>query len=453
MPEAADFTLSIGIFCGSRPKTPPIAGPPGFPASGSGVNAAETEAKLAFLLEPASQALLRSICLDPRDDLALSGSPSLRSLPVAMRIALLEQRKLRAKAARKCPLAPEMLFTPLGLEQLTHAELAAYKASRLPAGVRTVADLCCGLGGDSMYLPERIEVVGTDLSLTTLLAYRHNVALRRAAMAVRGDVSHCPVRADVALLDPARRAKGRSERWQDQDMSPGWDVMEKLIARYPSMAIKLGPGIAFPEFLESHEWEYLGLRDECLEAAVWTGELGRPGWVRAVELPNGASIEALRADLPDTFGETGAPGEYLYEPVKSVVRAHLFGVLAARLRLWQIDPRIAYLSGNGLVRDPLLKAYRIERELPFDHKAIKEFLRRQEVGRLEIKKRGVNVIPEEFRLGLKLAGPNQGTLIFTKVMDRKTAFWTQAIEREGRDGTGESGGEGFASRESPDTDE
>jgi hypothetical protein len=153
--------------------------------------------------------------------------------------------------------------------------------------------------------------------------------------------------------------------------------------------------------------------------------------VRAVELPSGAFIEALRADLPDTFGDTAEPGRYLYEPVKAVVRAHLFGVLAGRLKLWQIDPRIAYLSGTDLIRHPLLKAYRIERELPYDNKAIREFLRKEDVGRLEIKKRGVNLIPEEFRAGLKLAGPNQGTLIFTKAMDRKTVFWTTAIPRDG----------------------
>ncbi|HKP96322.1 MAG TPA: hypothetical protein VJ385_11255 [Fibrobacteria bacterium] len=391
---------------------------------------ADLDSKIAFLSEPGSRELLKAICADPRDDLALSGSPWMRSLPAPRRIALLEQRKLRHKAARKCPLAMDMLFTPLGLEQLTHSELSAYKASRLPADVRKVADLCCGLGGDSLYLPERVDVVGVDLSLAALRAYRHNVSLRRRSQAVLADVSAGPVRADVALLDPARRGAGRSDRWQDQDMSPGWDAMERLIPRFQGMAIKLGPGIAFPEFLESYEWEYLGLRDECLEAVVWTGRLGRPGLVRAVELPGGTSIEALRADLQDTFGASGPPGEYLYEPVKAVVRAHLFGVLAARLGLWQIDPRIAYLSGTGLVRHPLLKAYRIERELPFDNKAIKEFLRKEEVGRLEIKKRGVNLIPEEFRAGLRLSGANQGTLIFTKAMDRKTVFWTRPVARD-----------------------
>lgn len=387
----------------------------------------DAETKLAFLLEPASQGLLRALCADPRDDLALSGSPELRALPAPFRFALLEQKKLRAKAMRKCPEAADMFFTALGLEQLTHWELARYKASRYPEDIHSVVDLCCGLGGDSLYIPDRIRVIGVDRSRAALMAYRHNVSRRRPAGVVLADVEGSPVRADVALLDPSRRAKGKSDRWQDEDLSPGWNAIEKLIGRYGNMAIKLGPGIQLPAFLEEFECEYLGLRDECLEALIWTGQLGRPGWVKAVELPEGAFIEAPRADLADTFGRVEAPGSYLFEPVKSVVRSHLFGVLAERHGLWQIDPRIAYLSGNEPVGSPLLKAYRILKELPYDLKVLKEFLRKEEVGRLEVKKRGVNLIPEEFRAGLRLAGANEGTLIFTKAMERKTVFWSKAI--------------------------
>lgn len=386
----------------------------------------DAEAKLAFLIAPETQALLRSVCADPRDDLAISQAPALRGLAAAQRIAVLEQRKLRLKALRKCPEALDLFFTALGLEQMTHAQLAKYKASRLPEDLSSLADLACGMGGDSLHVPARVKVIGVDLSLAALMAYRHNVARFRPAAAVRADAARCPVRADAALLDPARRLAGKTERWQDEDMSPGWDAMEALIARYGNMAIKLGPGIAPPPFLEEHSWEYLGLNDECLELVVRTGALGRPGLVRAVELPEGEAIEAWRADLGDSFGRVEEPGAYLFEPVKCVVRAHLFGVLAARHGLWQIDPRIAYLSGNAPVESPLLKAYRIVRELPNDKKAIQEFLRREEVGRLEVKKRGVGLIPEEFRAGLKLGGPNEGTLIFTRVGERKTAFWTKA---------------------------
>jgi hypothetical protein len=396
----------------------------------------DAEAKLAFLLEPATQALLAGLCADSRDDLALSQSPPLKGLSIDRRIALLEQRKLRFKALRKRPEAMDLIFTALGLEQMTHAELSRYKASRLPADLGSMVDLACGLGGDSFHVPSRIKLIGVDLSGAALMAYRHNVSRFRSAAIVRGDAAHCPVRADAALLDPSRRLAGKSERWQDEDMSPGWDVMERLISRYGNMAIKLGPGISPPPFLEEHGWEYLGLRDECLELVVWTGALGRPGLVRAVELPEGESIEAWRGDLPDTFGRVGDPGAYLFEPVKAVVRAHLFGVLAEKHGLRQIDPRIAYLTGDEPVDTALLKPYRVLRELPFDMKAIKEFLRREEVGRLEVKKRGLNLIPEQFRAGLKLAGENEGTLIFTRVGEKKTAFWTKAVRREAAGGPG-----------------
>ncbi len=387
----------------------------------------DAEGKLAFLLEPASQALLQRLCADSREDLALSGSPELRSLSVPFRHTLLEQRKLRTKAMRKCPLAAEMIFTATGLEQLTHFELARYKVSRLPPDIHSIADLCCGLGGDSFYLPGRIRVIGVDRSRSTIMAYRHNVSLHRRALSIQADVTANLIRCDAALLDPSRRPTGKSDRWQGEDLSPGWDVIEKLISRHGNMAIKLGPGLTLPTFLEDHEIEYLGLRDECLEALVWTGQLGRPGWVKAVELPSGAFVDAPRADLADTFGRTGSPGTYLFEPVKSVVRSHLFGVLAARHSLWQLDPRIAYLSGNEPVNSPLLKSYQVLKELPYDFKVLREFLRKEEVGRLEVKKRGVNLIPEEFRSTLRLAGPNEGTLVFTKVMDRKTVFWARRI--------------------------
>ena len=102
-----------------------------------------------------------------------------------------------------------------------------------------------------------------------------------------------------------------------------------------------------------------------------TGDFGRPGWVRAVELPAGAVIEAPAADIPDSFGEVGEPGPWFYEPVKSVVRAHLFGVLAARHGLWRLDARTAYLAGAERVESPLLKRYRVTKILPVDEKVLR----------------------------------------------------------------------------------
>ena len=140
----------------------------------------DAAAKLAWILEPGTWALLASLCDDPRDDLALASDARLKALPAPRRIALMEQRKLRAKARRKCPEAADMIFTPLGVEQLTHSELARHKAARLPEGLRTLADICCGMGGDAMAVPDRIRIAGVDNSRAALIAWRHNVARRRS---------------------------------------------------------------------------------------------------------------------------------------------------------------------------------------------------------------------------------------------------------------------------------
>ncbi len=368
---------------------------------------------------------------DGRDDLALGSSEWMRELAAWQRAALLEQRALRARALRRQPRAAEMLFTPAGLQQMTADALAVHKASRLPAGLRAVADLCCGMGGDSFRVPPGVAVVGVDRDAETLRAYRRNVSLFRPALAARADVTRFEARVDGIFLDPARRA-GLSTSSQGvrggtrdfgEEPEPGWSAISDIVRRFGNAVLKLGPGARLPgeDWVEG-EHEYLGLRDECLELTIRTGAFGRPGWVRATELPSGAYVEARRVDLADTFGEAGEPGEWFYEPVKCVVRAHLFGVLAQRHGLWQLDPRTAYLTGSARVDSPLLKRYRVAKVLPPDEKALRAELQAEEIGILEIKKRGMDVSPEEWRKRLKPKGPNSGTLVFTRILGKPSVL-------------------------------
>ncbi len=383
--------------------------------------------------------MLRQITLDAREDLALAGSPALRALPPWKRAALLEQRALRVKALRKQPRAAEMLFTALGQQQMTTEAVAIYKAGRLPEGVRTIADLCCGLGGDSMRLPADIAVLGVDLSEETLRAWRHNTSLYRDKLtwAVRADVTRLETqggKVDGVFLDPARRtlAESYTERDFDAEPEPGWEALAAVTRRFGNAALKLSPGTRLPDLFENAECEYIGLRDECLELTVRTGAFGRPGWVRAAELhPDGvggftaAIVEAPAVDLDATFGNVAEPGAWFYEPVKSVVRAHLFGVVAEQHGLWQLDARLAYLGGDRRVESPLLKRYRVIKVLGVDEAVLKAEIKAAEVGILEIKKRGLDIKPEEWRKKLKPKGPNSATLVFTRLMGKASVLWVE----------------------------
>jgi len=80
---------------------------------------------------------------------------------------------LRRLAGRKFSRADEMLFDRVALEQATDEIVAAHKARRF-AGLGRVADLCCGIGGDSLALAAVAPVVAVDWSPMRTFMAEHN---------------------------------------------------------------------------------------------------------------------------------------------------------------------------------------------------------------------------------------------------------------------------------------
>jgi hypothetical protein len=74
-----------------------------------------------------------------------------------------------------------------------------------------------------------------------------------------------------------------------------------------------------------------------------------------------------------------------------------------------------------------LKTYEVLETLPLDEVAIRKALAAKGIGKLEIKKRGVDITPEELRPKLKLKGEGAATLILTKVGDARRALIVQPI--------------------------
>src|SRR5690625_5209745 len=120
------------------------------------------------VLQPGGWDLLNS--LPPyREDDALRLGASLREAGHSPELvsAVLTQSRLRARASEKFgEFASSMLLTPHGLEQATRLPIAALHAQRFQeAGISTVADLGCGIGGDAMALAGlglRVRAVDRD---------------------------------------------------------------------------------------------------------------------------------------------------------------------------------------------------------------------------------------------------------------------------------------------------
>jgi len=115
-------------------------------------------------------------------------------------------------------------------------------------------------------------------------------------------------------------------------------------------------------------------------------------------------------------------GPYIYEPDPAVIRAGGIERLAGELDLAPVSEGIAYLTGEPVESD-LLGAFRVREVLPMNPKAVKKALQREGIGQLEIKKRGTDVTPEEFRrkLSLKKAKGARAVLILTPLLGRHRA--------------------------------
>ena len=143
-----------------------------------------------------------------------------RGVPPALAAAALTQAELRRRAVGKFgPAAAGMFFTRAGLEQATRAVVADRRAARLrAAGVRTLADLGCGLGADALAAARAgIRVYGVEADPLTAA-----LAAANAEAAGLAELVHRRVRAtrpafdlagvDAVFCDPARRRAGAGRR-------------------------------------------------------------------------------------------------------------------------------------------------------------------------------------------------------------------------------------------------
>ncbi|MFE2211747.1 methyltransferase domain-containing protein [Streptomyces canus] len=378
---------------------------------------------LAPLLTPEGRALLDEVRgTAPADELAVA-TRLRREHPAGLVSAALGQARLRQRAAAKFGAedAERMFFTPNGVEQSTRASVAAYRAERLRAlGVTSVADLCCGIGGDAIALARAgIRVLAVDRDPLTAAAARANAdALGLAGLIdVReADVTEVDTASyDAVFVDPARRG-GRGRIFDPEAYSPplSWAVRAALKA--PHAALKVAPGIPHEAVPAEAEAEWISDGGDVKEAVLWFGTA--PGTVRATLLPGPRSL--LGRGLPDP--EVRSVGRYLYEPDGAVIRAHLVAEAAEELDGGLIDPTIAYVTADALRATPYATAYEITDRLPFNVKKLKALLREREVGILTVKKRGSAVEPEELRRKAlpKPQGPHSVTVFLTRVAGAPT---------------------------------
>lgn len=333
----------------------------------------------------------------------------------------LTQASLRRRAEPKFgDLASRLYFTPDGLEQATRPAVARHRAARLAAyDARSLVDLGCGIGGDLLAAAEvGVVCAGVDLDPVRVAVAEANLAALglpgAVAVADATEVDTTPF--DVAFADPARRsARGRS--FDVDDWTPPWSFVEGLLRR--DSCVKVAPGVPHDLVPGDVEGEWVSDLGEVKEAALWSGSLATCRR-RATVIGRGGL--ATLTDEDEVADGVRGVGAFLYEPDGAVVRAGLVTAVAAGVGGGLLDEHIAYVASDAAYRTPFARGYRVREELPYREKPLRAALRERGIGRLAIKKRGVDVVPEELRKRLALSGDDEATLVMTRVAGRGTAL-------------------------------
>ena len=390
----------------------------------------DLEAFRWLLSDPGTALLARAMKVyDGHPDHALAAAALLRRDAEPEQVAAaMTQVELRRRAHAKFgDLADSMFFTPDGLEQATRLRVATHRAARVAAAAPTsVLDLGCGIGGDLVaFARAGLTAAGVDRDPLRVAVASANLE----ALGLGGAVQVAEAEAldlsgfGVVFADPARRTE-RGRVFDIDAYAPPWSFVERLLQR-PSV-VKVAPGIPHDVVPDGVEAEWVSDEGDLKEASLWSPQLATVRRRATVIHPTGL---ATLTDEDDP-GERSvrAPQRFLYEPDDAVIRAGLVTAVAAGVHGGLVDEHIAYVTSDEPFTTPFARTYQVLETLPYKEKQLKAALRARGIGRLTIKKRGVDVVPEDLRRRLSLHGEQDATLVLTRVADKGTALLVRPLD-------------------------
>jgi len=360
--------------------------------------------------------------------------------------SVVQQLQLRARARAKFgEFADSLFLTRAGLEQATRLKVAALHAQRfVAAGVTHVADLGCGLGADSLALASLgLEVTAVEADETTAAAATLNLTPFPTARVVHADATSLELGPDDGVwLDPARRdttSSGTRRLFDPEAFSPPLSFVESLADQGRAVGVKLGPGLPHASVPGTAESVWLSDAGSVVEATLWFNAPRRPDVRRAALVlgADGAAELSAATGFPDEDPEAarleaGELADFLYEPDGAVIRAGLVADLAERIGATGLDERIAYLTSTTATATPFARGYRVLNVHPLHVKQLRAWARSTDVGRLDVKKRGVDVTPEQLRRDImtgrgKTKGGRTATLVLTRLGQRRVAIEVEPL--------------------------
>jgi hypothetical protein len=389
---------------------------------------------LSLLLSPDGWALLGALPpYDERLAMVLSERLQKEGVAPALVAAALTQSRLRAKGREKFgDFADGMIFTPAGLEQATRLTVGARHAERYRrAGSTRVADLTCGIGGDTMAMAALgLTVLATDVDELTAAVATVNSRFFPDTEVRHADGLTLDLAAegvDGVFADPARRTAAGRRRHDPSSYSPPLDDVLAVRDRVAALGVMVGPAIPLAAVPPDAEAQWVSVDGDVVEAGLWFGPLAPDGPGHSALVVRGETASTLRAQRTPGPPEVGPVGAYLYEPDGAVIRSGLVALVAEQVHGRLVDATIAYVTSDHLAATDVAQAYRVVDVMPFGLKRLRTALRERGVGRLTIKKRGTAVVPEQLRKQLDLRGDAEATIVLTRVAGTQQVLLVEPV--------------------------
>jgi len=343
--------------------------------------------------------------------------------------AAMTQSRLRAAGRAKFgEFAAGMLFTQDGLEQSTRLTVAGLHAGRFrDAGCSRIADLTAGIGADAMAMSALgLAVTAFERDEATALIADHNLRHWPDTVVVHADSidtvgapgALAALGIDGIFADPARR-NSRGRRHDPKDYSPALNKVLALASAVPELGVKVGPAIDHDAIPDDVEAQWVSIDGSVVEAALWSGRLAKSIGHSALVIRDG---EHHHVNGTTDRAPVGPLGRYVYEPDGAVIRSGLVGQVAQQLDAHLVDPTIAYLTSDAQLSSPFVHGYQILDALAYSVKRLAAALRERGVGIVDIKKRGIDITPEQLRPQLGLRGDGRATVILTRIKGRHQAL-------------------------------
>ncbi len=306
----------------------------------------------------------------------------------------IELTRARTSAKGRLDNADTIVSDLAGVQQTSSSAIAKWKAKRF-AQHKQIVDVCCGVGGDLMYLPA--NSIGVDIDPLRCWMAKQNTGKEIVSADVR---SYIGVENAMVLLDPSRRdSQGR--RLSLETMQPTITEVQTICKKVRGGCVKLSPAIELEDINcigEQREVEYIEDRGRVRQGIVWFNELTTVGCtVRATSLTASETISG-EIETPRISSEIG---QWIYEPNPALERAKLHGTLAREFGLWEPAHGLGLLFGNELIDSTWFNAFEVLACTALRLEKVAPVLKQHGGGEVEVKTRDGVVDPDEWQKKLQ----------------------------------------------------